>query len=144
MPNFFEAVARASRWNRPVRDRRGLPPRAWINPKDFQNGIAPGTAHAAPEFPRFAPPKWLADVVEYVSEEECERIFAEHLANVEAEAWHNFAFEYGREFERARAERKQQRKIRRHKRAYHYWSGYVMGLGVAFAIAKRLFQHSKG
>jgi hypothetical protein len=140
---YFATAARASSWRRAVRDRRGLPPRAWINPKDFQNGKAPGTAHVAPEFPRFAPPDWLAGVVEYVSEDECERIFAEHWASVTDAAWRDFAFEYGRKLARAREERKRQRRIKRNKRAFHFWSGYVIGFAAAVALAARFFKHDK-
>lgn len=139
MPQFLEAMENLSRWRMRAASRRSLPPRAWINPKDFQNGKAPGTAYAAPEYPKFAPPDWQAGLVEYVSEQECEQICRDFIESRELEAWQNFSFEYGRELHRARAERIRQRKIRRNKRAFHFWSGYVAGFVAAVALARRFF-----
>lgn len=116
-----------------------MPSRAWINPKDFTRGVA----YAAPELPKHAPPEWLAEIEEYVSETECQLIFSEHYKNLTTIAWENFAFEYLKASSAAIAERKLQRRIRRNKRAYNYWCGYVMGMKVALEIASRFFKRRR-
>lgn len=96
-------------------------------------------AFAAPEQPRFGPPVWQAGVLEYVSEEECAKIFEYHYRELRAAHWREFSREHYKRFSAARRLRLYHRKCRRNKRAYNYWSGYVMGMKVAFQIVHAIY-----
>jgi len=140
MRKFLELVA-AAETMRFAPDRWGLPPRAFLNPADFQNGESPGTAYVAPEYPKFAPPKWQEGIVEYVSEQECGEIFERHYKNLTQRLWLDYQFAHAKALEAARQERYRQRRIRRNKRAYNYWCGYYLGMKAAFAIAEAYFRY---
>lgn len=140
MSGFFRKVFERGGWKESTyRNRDQLPPRAFINPKDFRWGKDLAVAFAAPEFPRFAPPNWQAGVLEYVSEEEAAKIFEYHYRELRAEQWRRFAREHEKMFSVARGQRTYHRQVKRNKRAYNYWSGYVMGMKVAFRIVHTIF-----
>ena len=139
---FLKTVEDLAGWKRIKFGGRAGFRRAYINPKDFgREGEKAGTAYAAPEFPKFAPPEWQQGVETYLSEAEAEAIFTEHLKNVALGQWRAFEYESALKRLEAISERYKQRKRARHKRAYHYWCGYVIGMKVAFEICSKYFRY---
>jgi len=137
MASFFKKISEASPFRFPLYRVSNFPSRIFLNPADFSGDQK--TVSASQEYPNFAPESWKKGVIEYISEQEFEVLFGSHQRNIDDERWKKFALAYCDKYEAARRERIRQRKIRRNKRAYNFWCGYVTGLRVALFIAKNIY-----